>query len=107
MRDLPDIYQIMTIPENGHEGTEGALTARRRAIAAREAQNGAAPYAALAAEFLALIGAEQGVALLARLVAAIRAGRFDEPGPERAQLEILLWRFASLRAAENDPDFMI
>jgi hypothetical protein len=104
MRDLPDISWIIAIPENGHEGT---LVARRRAIAAREAQNGAAPYAALAAEFAALIGAEQGAALLARLVGAIRAGRFDESGPERVQFEILLWRFASLRLAEDDPIFII
>jgi hypothetical protein len=106
MRDLPDITQIIDLVEDSLEEPEEALAARGRAIATRELQHGAAPYAAIAAEFAALIGEAQGAALLSRLVGQIRAGRFDEPGPEQAQLEDLLWRFACLRLAENDPYFM-
>ena len=39
--------------------------------------------------------------------AAIRAGRFDAPGPERLRVEALLWRLAILKLKDNNPDFLI
>jgi hypothetical protein len=106
MRDLPDITKIIALVESTLEEPAMALAARARAIAAREAQHGATPYAVLATEFAALIGEAVGPALLTRLVGEIRAGRFDEPGPKKAQFENLLWRFAGLRLAEDDPSFI-
>jgi hypothetical protein len=97
MRDLPEIARLLDLAAEG----EGALAARCRVIAAREAATGWAPYAAVQAEMAALLGNPPRPEVLTRLAQAIRAGRFDAPDADRTKLEALLWRHAVFRMTEN------
>jgi Domain of unknown function (DUF6285) len=101
MRDPPDARTLLALAGQATD----PLAVRCRAIAERESRNGPAPYDAVRAELAALCE-NGGTDPLAHLAAAIRAGRFDAPGPARARLERLLWRLAMLKLEENNPGFI-
>jgi hypothetical protein len=102
MRDLPDIAQLLDLAEDGAD----ALAARCRAIAEREREEGRAPYAAIEADIANLLDLPVAPDLLNHLARAIRRGRFDQPGPERARLDALLYRHAVQRLRETYPEFI-
>jgi hypothetical protein len=104
VRDLPDIADLMALADDAPR-REKALVQRCHDIAARERRHGTEPYAAIAAGLAALCGGPAGAGLLAHVAAEIGAGNFDAPGPERARLEKLLWRFVLLKLHENNPEF--
>jgi len=103
MRDLPDIKCILSLVT---DAWDEALVARCHAIAARERPLGDAPYRVIAAELAAIYGVAEAPALLARLAADIRGGRYDEPGAERTRLARLLWRLTILKLQESNPAFL-
>ncbi len=110
MRDPPDTALLLmladeTMARPDATAGERRLAVRCRAIASREARDAAAAYDAIGATLARLYGAGDARALFRRLAADIRAGRFDEPGPERDQVERLLRDHAAQRLRENNPEF--
>jgi hypothetical protein len=103
MRDRPEIAALLALAEGERDG---ALVARCHAIAERERRGGDAPYHAIAAELCAICGEGDPPALLARLAAALREGRFDRPGAERTRVERLLWWLTTLKLQESNPAFL-
>ena len=104
MRDPPDISILLALAAEAADA-ERPLVERCRAIAERERCSGMAAYDAVRAVLAERYGMQNDVALLRRLAADIRAGRFDTPGPERAQVARLLLDFATQRLRENNPRF--
>lgn len=86
------IDQILpAVPDNLRY--EVRMIASAMGIAARQAKDGAAIDSAEKASLLSFLADAEGGSLAdsrAALAAAIRAGRFDGPGPERQQLEKVL-----------------
>ena len=85
---------------------EVALVARAMAIAAREAATGDAPLRACQAALAELLGEGDLDTLLRRLAAAIRAGDYDTPSPQRAQVRRLLWAITVQKLRESNPDYL-
>jgi hypothetical protein len=85
---------------------EAALIARAMAIAAREAAAGDAPLRACQAALAGLLGEGDLDALLRRLAMAIRAGDYDAPSPQRAQVRRLLWAITVQKLRESNPDYL-
>jgi hypothetical protein len=98
MRDPPDAAALLALATDN----DGALAARARAIAAREAAAGEGAYAAVRRALSELYGAAPDAVLLAKLAADLRAGRFDGD----LQIARLLWDFAVQRLRESNPDFL-
>jgi hypothetical protein len=99
MRDLPAASLLLALAaEAGEE--EPALVQRCRDIARREEQLGDGRYDEIRRALAALYGPGDDRALLTRLAADIRIGRFDPPTMER-----LLRGLIRLRLEESNPDF--
>lgn len=84
---------------------EALMIANAMAIAARQIATGDSPVAEATARLRALYDApeESAADLDARLVADLRAGAFDEPGPRRDAVYGHLLATARARAAESNP----
>jgi hypothetical protein len=91
MRDLPDIAVLLALAD----AADDALAQRCRAIAARERQQGMAPYDRLRIRLVALQGDDD----LARLARDIRADRCAG----RDEIRQWLWDFTVQRLSENNP----
>ena len=85
---------------------EAALIARAITIAAREAAAGDAPLRACQAALAELLGEGDLGTLLRRMAAAIRAGDYDAPSPQRAQVRRLLWAITVQKLRESNPDYL-
>lgn len=107
MRDRPDADLLATLARDAAKRGESAdLVARARAIAARERAAGDAPVERFRRALAKRYG-EGGIdLLLRRLVAEIRAGAADAPGPEQAALRHLLWAMTVQKLAESNPDYL-
>lgn len=105
MRDPPDAARLLALADMA-VAAERHLVARARDIDARERSFGTETYEAVAAELRSLYGAHDGASLLRRLAADIRAGRFEVPGPERAQIRDLLLALVAQRLRESNPGFL-
>jgi hypothetical protein len=100
MRDPPSASLLLGLAaEAGEE--EAAMVQRARDIARREDQLGDGHYEPVGQALAALYGPGEDGALLARLAADIRAGRFDPHATRR-----LLRRLVRLRLEESNPDFI-
>lgn len=84
---------------------DALMVANAMAIAARQIAAGDRPVAEAEARLRALCDApgEGAAALDTRLVAELRAGAFDAPGPRRDALYAHLLATARARAAESNP----
>lgn len=85
---------------------EAVLIARAMAIAEREAAAGDAPLRACQAALGELLGEGDLDTLLRRLAAAIRAGDYDAPSPQRAEVKRLLWAITLQKLRESNPDYL-
>jgi Domain of unknown function (DUF6285) len=117
MRDRPDAAALLDFAsaallrdlapllpaERQHEAV---LIARAVAIAGREAAAGDAPLRACQAALAELLGEGDLDTLLRRLAAAIRAGAYDAPGPEREDVRRLLWAITVQKLRESNPDYL-
>ena len=116
MRDRPDgaallgfaraalLRDLALLPaERQHEA---ALIARAMAIAAREAAAGDAPLRACQAALAGFWGEGDLDTLLRRMAAAIRAGDYDAPSPQRARVRQLLWAITVQKLRESNPDYL-
>jgi hypothetical protein len=100
MRDLPSASLLLALAAEARE-EDAALVQRARDIARREDQLGDGRYGEVRQALAALYGPGEDGALLVRLAADIRAGRFDPPATRR-----LLRRLVRLRLEESNPDFI-
>jgi hypothetical protein len=108
MRDRPTAGELLALAAAacGNDGSEAALAARCRAIAAREAEQGDSGFAAIRAELAALYGEQEDGALLTCLAAQLRDGIHDAPGDLRDRVRDLLWRLTVAKLRESNPDFL-
>ncbi len=83
-----------------------ALIARAMAIAAREAEAGAAPVAACHRALVSLYGPGDFDTLLWRLCADIRAGTYDVDGNRRDEVNRLLWAMTIAKLRESNPEYL-
>jgi hypothetical protein len=108
MRDPPEGEVLLALAQAAAiDGERADLVARARAIAERELKAGAAPVEALRRALAARYGEGTTEVLLWRLVAEIRAGVGDAPGPERERLRALLWAITRWKLAESNPDYLV
>ncbi len=107
MRDRPDAeFLLARAREAVARGEGGELVARARAIAERECAAGDAPVERFRQALAERYG-EGGIELLLRrLVAEIRSGAADTPGPVQAALRRLLWRMTRQKLAESNPGYL-
>lgn len=117
MRDRPDAASLLDFARAAllrdlapllpaERQREAALIARAMAIAAREAAAGAAPLVACHSALAALYGEGDLEILLRRMAAAIRAGTYDAPSPDRDQVRRLLWAMTVQKLSESNPDYL-
>jgi hypothetical protein len=117
MRDRPDAAALLDFAREAlrrdlapllpaERRHEVGLIARAMAIAAREAVAGDAPLRACQAALAELLGEGDLDGLMHRLAAAIRAGNYDVPSPERAQVRQLLWAITLQKLRESNPDYL-
>jgi hypothetical protein len=107
MRDPPDAAVLLALAETAAaQGESDDLVARARAVAERERRAGAAPVEALRRALAARYGDGEIDILLWRLVAEIRAGGADAPGPGPEALRALLWAMTRQKLQECNPDYL-
>ncbi len=104
MQDRPSGEELALLVREA--GGEEPLVARCLAIAEREAQGGAAGFAACRAALVARYGEADDRVLLARLAAAIGAGIFDAPGKEREAVRDLLVAITVQKLRATAPDLL-
>lgn len=114
MRDLPSALDLVTlarrllldeilplVPEERRPDLR--LAATSMAIAVREAANGDAPLAEIAAMLEGVYGAP---ADLARLAGDLRKGAFETSGSRERAARAILWRLTILKLREGNPQFL-